>query len=252
MELDANTGSGLSYQWLNSNGLIAGANGYIYNATLADNYRVIETNGLGCTDTSGVVTISLAGYKISGTIIYDNKEPLCEDTIFLSKRGDSKHMDSVGVNNDGTYEFDNLCEGKYTLTCKTKLAWGGGNPTDALIVNNCFIEKINFGDSLKKIAGNVNYEKRSKSNRCMLLINRRFIGSVYKFKLEDWIFVKYSLKLRNKPILAEISDSNITVNIKAICAGDVNASYRVLGLCGKKGMDVTNRNGFATPGDNCG
>jgi hypothetical protein len=54
----ANTGSGLSYQWLLSGSNIAGATGSSYIATAAGVYSVIVTNTAGCFTTSDTVGLS--------------------------------------------------------------------------------------------------------------------------------------------------------------------------------------------------
>ena len=73
--LDANTGVGLSYQWLQDGGAIAGATASSYTTTLAGDYSVIITNATGCSATSNVITISVnpsptANIVLSGPLTF--------------------------------------------------------------------------------------------------------------------------------------------------------------------------------------
>jgi hypothetical protein len=54
---NANTGTGLSYQWRLNSGSIAGATASSYTASAAGNYDVIVTNSGGCKDTSDQVNV---------------------------------------------------------------------------------------------------------------------------------------------------------------------------------------------------
>ncbi len=56
--LSANTGAGFTYQWKKGNANIAGATASIYVATTSGGYKVVVTNGNGCTKTSGTVNVS--------------------------------------------------------------------------------------------------------------------------------------------------------------------------------------------------
>jgi trimeric autotransporter adhesin len=68
VELTASTGAGLTYQWYNSGGPIAGATNSTYTATLASSYTVHVTNGL-CPNVSAatVVTISAISSSITSS-----------------------------------------------------------------------------------------------------------------------------------------------------------------------------------------
>ena len=73
--MDANTGVGLSYQWLQDGGAIAGATASSYTTTLAGDYSVIITNATGCSATSNVITISVnpsptANIVLSGPLTF--------------------------------------------------------------------------------------------------------------------------------------------------------------------------------------
>ena len=57
--LNANTGAGLTYQWLHGGTAIAGAIASSYTATTGGNYSVVVTNSTGCSATSSAITITV-------------------------------------------------------------------------------------------------------------------------------------------------------------------------------------------------
>ena len=82
-ELLANTGSGLSYQWLLDGGGIAGATGAIYNAGAAGDYSVVVSTPGGCSATSGALTTVYLPAPAS-TISYSGSSSICNlDSLLL-------------------------------------------------------------------------------------------------------------------------------------------------------------------------
>lgn len=57
--INANTGTGLTYQWRNATGIIPGATGASYTATASGNYSVVVSNG-SCTNTSAIVPVNIS------------------------------------------------------------------------------------------------------------------------------------------------------------------------------------------------
>jgi hypothetical protein len=58
--LNANTGTGLTYQWKNNGSNILGANTFSYIANAAGTYTVVVTNGSGCSTTSTGTIVSVS------------------------------------------------------------------------------------------------------------------------------------------------------------------------------------------------
>lgn len=57
--LSANTGAGITYQWIKGSKDLSGATNQTYSAKKAADYKVSETNTFGCASTSSVVTITI-------------------------------------------------------------------------------------------------------------------------------------------------------------------------------------------------
>ncbi len=74
--LNANTGTGLSYQWMLAGAGITGATGSVYNAVTAGNYNVIVSNTAGCSATSTPVTINVLPAP-SSTIVASGPLTFC-------------------------------------------------------------------------------------------------------------------------------------------------------------------------------
>ncbi|MDX2002891.1 MAG: T9SS type A sorting domain-containing protein [Chitinophagales bacterium] len=71
VDLTANSGSGLSYQWYSNGQFIVGASQRTYTASYAASFTVVVTNTSGCTATSNAISVSLyplpsAAYTASG------------------------------------------------------------------------------------------------------------------------------------------------------------------------------------------
>ncbi|NVO04177.1 MAG: PKD domain-containing protein, partial [Bacteroidetes bacterium] len=65
--LNANTGSGINYQWLNNGSIIAGATTSTYSTSTSGNYSVIESIST-CADTSTIQTVTVSPTTVAGTV----------------------------------------------------------------------------------------------------------------------------------------------------------------------------------------
>lgn len=83
LTLNANLGSGLSYQWRNNDININGAVSSSYNAITTGAYSVIVTNNFGCNKISNVIN-TLVYPSIFTTILSDGNTDVCEgDSVML-------------------------------------------------------------------------------------------------------------------------------------------------------------------------
>jgi len=72
VQLNANTGAGLSYQWKLNTVDILGATTSSYNATAAGNYTVVVTNTNNCSTTSGITAVVVNALPTASSIATDN------------------------------------------------------------------------------------------------------------------------------------------------------------------------------------
>ena len=183
-----------------------------------------------------------ATFKISGTVTYDNNNntPIINTMVYLENSG-GKKLDSMITDISGLFKFQNLLNGTYKLVCgKTPMKWGGANPLDALTVNRYFINLITaFGDAHKKTAADINNDGKINPTDA-LTINRRYVGLISKFGIPDWLF--------DSPTIV-INNASLEGFPKAICAGDVDGSYKPT-LKKMSYIDLNYQNEiFVNPGD---
>ena len=166
-----------------------------------------------------VIIPSRLRYEISGIVAYDNLRatPMKNTKVYLYQltTNNEQLIDSSVTDSTGTYIFENKLNGNYMLICSTSIPWGGATPTDALLVNRAFLGIFRFDDGFLKKAGDVNDDGKLNPLDA-LLINRRFIGVLKKFTINDWLFTSTNVV---------VNGDNMIQNIKAVCAGDANASY---------------------------
>jgi hypothetical protein len=179
-------------------------------------YRCIISND--CAVTSNTATLKVITVPvISGNLTYDNNSasPLISTKIILYNNLERK-IDSTITNEAGYYVFHIPLNGIYYLKPEFSAKPGGFNPIDALFVNRFFINLYTFGDILKKKAADVNNDASINPSDA-LMINRRYIALIKSFKIPDWLYL-------SNPIT--VYGADINYNIKVICSGDVNSSFK--------------------------
>lgn len=82
VNLQANTGTGLTYVWMKNNVAIPGATSSLYRATAAGVYTVVVKNSTGCTKTSAGVTVNVSG-GFAATITPSGSTTICQGSSVL-------------------------------------------------------------------------------------------------------------------------------------------------------------------------
>lgn len=158
--------------------------------------------------------------NISGQVSYQNMEtllqtPLQDVNVFL--KGTASAMDSSTTDAAGNFIFSGKTNDTYLLSAATSKAWGGVNSTDALWIQQYFAGIRKF-DSLQFKAADVNRSGQVNSGDA-LIIRQRTIGVINSFLAGDWVF--------ENPVLT-VNNSDVNINLRALCTGDVNGSYNFL------------------------
>jgi len=153
---------------------------------------------------------------LSGVVHYDNTDetPLAGVTVNLTS--DGTFLQSATTDSAGGFVFSGLQEGTYTLQCESQQAWGGGNSIDALKMLRHFVE-LDTLRGMPLTASDLDMSGLVNANDGLLML-RRFTGLIDAFTLPDWLF---------EEVIVDIPAGQALVNrhIKAICAGDANASW---------------------------
>jgi hypothetical protein len=128
---------------------------------------------------------------------------------------------------DGFYYFNTLEPGTYRLKAETQLQWKGGNATDALIINLATVGSYSLSD-FRSGAADVNLSETINATDG-LLIKKRTIAAIDTFPSGDWYFDGPEFVL----------NSNLYLPLRAICYGDVNASYQPSGAKSNSTVELT-------------
>ncbi|MBP7496935.1 MAG: C10 family peptidase [Bacteroidales bacterium] len=179
------------------------------------NYSVTVIDSKGCRNSDDInITVIEKFFKLSGSLLYNNGlSSQMSAKINLLKEGNI--IGSTTTDKFGAFRFLNLAKGSYSLAIEPVSTWGGNDPIDALICIKNYLGLLKISDELKRKAADVDNDKKI-SPLDALYINRRYIKIIKKFPAQDWLFDKQTFN---------IIDSDIILNIKANCAGDVNGSY---------------------------
>jgi hypothetical protein len=166
---------------------------------------------------SGNLTIKYPP-KLTGIFSYNNSSdtPLDSVWIFLIQDGDI--LDSTRTNLDGSYTFQDVYSGTYTITAQTNKGWAGVNGTDALKILRHFTGLSNLGIPIRITAADVNNSGGVNATDA-LGVSRRFVGLDTSFTKGDWIFER-----PGGGNYLYMQDTDQSVNFYGLCVGDVNGS----------------------------
>ncbi len=174
---------------------------------------VADSKNCGNSDTVSV-TVLAGGFIINGTLSYHNSilSPLTNCQVNLMQNGIQVQTSTTDA--AGAFSFSGLSPGNYSFTVSIPKAWGGGNSVDALLIMQHFVGMATLS-GLPLLAGDV-INPGAINSVDALTVMKRFVGMITSFPVGDWIVENQSLT---------ITDSNISMQLKAICTGDVNTSF---------------------------
>lgn len=167
---------------------------------------------------SNLIKKIITGYKIEGKLHYNSTSmPSISDTKLNLKDNENNIITTTTTDANGKYLFTEIQPGKYYIETEINKTWGGVDPVDALIINRKYLNLFSFTDKMKENAADVNIDKIINPIDA-LMINRRYLKLLKAFKAGDWLYQKD---------LIDVTNSDINYNIKAICFGDANGSYKL-------------------------
>lgn len=155
--------------------------------------------------------------SILGKFVYDNlNNSIIANTPIVLSNG-SINIDTSITDNQANYSLSVPMDGTYIITPKITKPWDGVNAADALGVAKYFVGTYSL-TGLKLKAADVN-NSGSVNTSDALEILRRYVGITNSFPAGDWF--------TESPTIT-VNGANVVRDIKAICIGDVNASYSSL------------------------
>ena len=179
-------------------------------------------------------------FTIKGLINYDNvsNTPIKYAKVIL-RDSEKNIIDTCITDSIGNYSLSGILNGKYTINIIQNYIWGGVNTVDALLCMRNYINIFTFKDSLSMKAADLNIDNRINPTDA-LIINKRYVNLINSFPAGDWIVGDNSVVVDSKDIVK---------NIKMICAGDIDASYKPVYLyktCGDYFTDTRDGQAYKT------
>ena len=166
--------------------------------------------------TNSIFTTCNIRYKISGKVNYDNsKQTALSNIMVYLHNGSGSKIDSAITDSQGALLFNNVINGNYRLSAGTTLNWRKSTPTDALMISKAFVKLYTIKTPLQFIAADVTNDNNVNATDA-LLISKRFVSLISSFRIPDWLFEKRSFS---------ISDTDMIIDLKGICAGDITGAY---------------------------
>ncbi len=166
-------------------------------------------------DTTITVTV-VPGASVNGTLSYDNAAatPLGRTMVHLYQNGTL--LDSCMTDNLGRYRFCGLVSQAYDVRpVFCEIAHGGVNSIDALLIMQHFVGLATLS-GLRLTAADLNLSG-SVNSVDALMAQKRFVGLIDAFPPGDWVFEEAGITpAANQPV---------SLDLKGLCAGDVNGSY---------------------------
>ncbi|MHC1706320.1 MAG: hypothetical protein AB9842_02230 [Bacteroidales bacterium] len=185
----------------------------IASPSVTTSYIVSVTDANTCSNSDTiVVTVMPGGIAIQGELLYLNDSPLSNCQVELVK--DGVVVQTITTDITGAFTFSNVEPGDYTFNVTVNKDWGGGNAVDALLIMQHFVGLMQL-TGLPLLAADL-LSLGAINSIDALTVMRRFVGLITSFTVPDWI-------VENPTVT--VSTNNVNVQIKAICAGDVNTSY---------------------------
>jgi hypothetical protein len=184
---------------------------------------VFTTNEPGAKATKLVPVTLLVGYAISGNVYYGHTgtgKPMATNTTVTCTPGPTVPTGALGA-----YVIRPLANGNYALSGNSTKPYGGLQALDAIQVQRFVAGAVAF-TNLQRRAGDVNMSS-SVQNLDATFIRRR-VGSIAvpQWAAPNWIFdgpFGTPPALQGFPVT--VAGSDVTVEFRTLCSGDVNNSY---------------------------
>lgn len=167
--------------------------------------------------TSGSVSVPPTGYKVSGTLKYANTDqtPLPNSTVELWNETGTIMLDFASTNNLGYYEIDGVISGNYILKASTAILPGGVNIDDLWDLYDFLDTGLPVLTGIFWLAGDFNQDG---------ILDIDDLWDVFEFLTDGSTPTNYIPWVFENPAF-NLNEADVSVNVKGLCSGDVNASF---------------------------
>lgn len=230
---------GHSYEWVVSGGtkVVSPAQPWICEVTwgTGSSGTVDVTETIDATQCSSFneITVTITPIALQGTVTYKNNSntPMNNVTVRLKDHSDAV-LGTAITDIAGRYAFAEVPAEVTKIELETAKDWSGGNSTDALAIQRKTIgTPFGWWDPelfLNNVA-DVNNSGIVNSTDA-LKVKLRTVYLITSFDAGDWAFwdgaTNFVNSTANKASIALNYTTPTTLNIKAMCYGDVNGSYQ--------------------------
>ncbi|MBN3035381.1 MAG: carboxypeptidase regulatory-like domain-containing protein, partial [Bacteroidales bacterium] len=228
---------------------------------------VTETNTTtGCQFTDEL-DVTINPIQLQGTVKYHNNSHTPMNNVTVRLKDGASVIATTTTDPTGYFSFASVAAGNYSIEVETVKAWGGGNSTDALAIQRTAIAPVSpfpwwIPDLFIDNVGDVN-ESGNLSSLDALLVKQRTVHLISSFPAGEWAFWKDDGDningvnfINTSPYVAYMPythSSPVTLDIRAMCYGDVNGSYlppstkSMLAVEGEGIMEVFGNKEFTLP-----
>jgi len=183
----------------------------IYPVTLTANYGNVPYS---ITKNFYINVTAPQGSTVSGLITYPNTAATPLSNVVLTLKNNGTSVGTFTTGTDGTYHFDAVPNGDYTLEATTTKAWGGVTAGDVLLYKK-HIAGISTLTGIFLNSGDVNGSGGLTASD-VLLVKKRIASIISSFTVGDWLFNNTAIT---------VNGANVTMNFNGLCYGDANASF---------------------------
>ncbi|MCF8369915.1 MAG: carboxypeptidase regulatory-like domain-containing protein [Bacteroidales bacterium] len=235
----------------------------VWGASGTGTVAVTETvTATGCDYTTADYVVTINPVALQGTITYKNNSATPMNNVNVRLLDGSMAIVATATTDaTGHYAFNNVANGNYTLQVETAKNWGGGNSTDALAIQRTALNYTFPWWTPSAFVNNVGDVNASGnlSSLDALKVKQRTVYLINSFTAGDWAFwnsngaVNFTNTAYNIANLSYTHSGTTTLNIKAMCYGDVNGSYlpasskSLLAIQSQDELEVLEDNEFQLP-----
>ena len=258
-----------AYSWTTTGGSIIGSpNTPTPTVAAAGTYAILVTDAYGCSSNpaSALVNIASSGYTVSGNVAYylGAVNPQMHN-VTVTLIGPSNFTTTTPATGNGNYQFLGIPNGTYTVYLSSSKPWGGVTSADIVAIQNHYKSPPTLLKGIKHIAADVMNPGTTATviAEDRDLVNSRRLNPAVTFpNTGDWVFTRiddaandpasgpfiYANSIGFSNITLVVNNAIVSQDFRALCYGDVDASYTgvkdnenaVINFNTTNGLDLSN------------
>ena len=235
-----------AYSWTTTGGSIIGnPNTPTPTVAAAGSYAILVTDAYGCSSnpSAAVVNVASSGFTVSGNVSYylGTVNPQMHN-VTVTLAGGATYTTTTPATGTGDYQFLGIPAGTYQVKLSSSKPWGGVTSADIVAIQNHYKSPPTLLKGIEHIAADVVSAGTGAvvTSADRDLVNSRRLNPAVAFtETGDWVFTRsgdaagdpisgpffYANSAGFSNIILEVTTGPVSQNFKALCYGDVDASY---------------------------